>query len=132
MSVFSEIRRRPFLVGYAILAAGIIGGFLVNNAHNEQAREAVVESSQATAIVGCNRDFVQIKGLRSIIRDQTATIDQYVAEGTLTPAQGERAKHESKKSLHKQPLPDCRVPLTILTSDPDEDIFIPEPLYPKR
>lgn len=131
MTPFDYIRRKPFLVGYAILAAGVISGFVVNQNANERGREAVVKSGQAVATLSCNRDFNQTSELRTIINSGRDNIELLVQEGTLTREQADRSLDESDKALDRLPLPDCRHAADQLTSDPDEDIKVPTPLHPK-
>lgn len=123
-------RRRPGLIGFLVLLGGIAGGWHVNNVHDEAARQQIVDSAQATAIVSCNRDFEQIKRERANIVDDFAQIDLFVSEGTITPAQGKRAKGELRDELKNTPLPDCREASAELTADPDEDVRIPQAKYP--
>lgn len=138
MTPLDFIRRRPALVGYIVLGVGLVTGFLVNEDHNQAAREAVVKSGQAVAIVGCNRDYDQAvrfrHGLRDDRRESLKQLALFVREGTLTEAQGRRAfrvtNKQTRERLDQTPLPDCRAPLSILTGDPDADIFVPDPKYP--
>lgn len=121
---------RKATAGFVILTIGLVTGFTINENHAQDSREAVVKSAQAAAVLGCNRDFGQAQRERQNIRDDAAQIGLFVKEGTITQAQGERAHERSKEKIANTPIPDCRTPLSILTSDPDDPIVIPVPLYP--
>ena len=125
-------------VGFLILALGVAGAIYTENQHyNAQqradtiARAAIVDSGRAATTISCNRDFRTTNRLRAIIADQRPRIAEYVAEGTLTEAQAERAYDDIDKNLKRTPQPDCRKALNSITQDPNDRIIVPEPLYPK-
>lgn len=122
--------RTGALTGFVILTLGLLGAVGVSEHHNAKARQAVLDSGRAVAVVGCNRDFQQGAELRAIIKQGRDQIQQYVQEGTLTQAQADRSIKASNEALERLPLPDCRRVGDQLTSDPDEDIRVPEALYP--
>lgn len=122
---------RGALVGFAILLAGT--GFAIIDGRNEadSARHAIVVSGRNVATDSCNARFRQQQVLRRIVRSGRPTIRQYVKDGTLTPAQGEQAIRDNKKTVSKLILPDCRVVANVLTDDPDKlKPNQPPPLYP--
>jgi hypothetical protein len=95
-----------------------------------ESRTAIVVSGRTATTIGCNRDFKQTRKFRQFVARGTKQIDQYVAEGTLTPKQGERAKAEQRRFLKDIRLPDCRLAQNAITDDPGKTGKIPDPLYP--
>lgn len=129
--------RNRAAAAFAVLALSVLGAFYVDTQHNEaqhqanrDARAAIVDSGRATVTVGCNRDFRQTAKFREFVARSSGQIDQYVAEGTLTPEQGKRAKKENRRFLSEIKLPDCRAAQDSLTQNPNEKITVPDPLYP--
>lgn len=135
--------RRNAVIGFLILLVGL-GVVLWQGAeHADDARQdiaaasedsdkAIVQSGRAVSVAGCNRDFHTNQRLRGLIASSRGDIDRYVAEGTLTPAQGKRAKQRINEQIKSYPLPDCRKAETILTSKPGKTTEVPEPLYPEK
>lgn len=125
-------------VGFVVLAFGVAGAIYTENQHynaqqeaDVEARQAVVDSGRTATTVSCNRDFRTTKRLRAIIAEGRPRIEQFVQEGTLTRAQGDRALADVERNLSLTPLPDCRKALNSITQDPNVKIVVPEPLYPK-
>lgn len=130
MASLDFIRKRPALIGYIVLGGGIIAGFFVNQDHNNNTREAVVDSGQAVAIESCNRDYNQTFELRSLIERSLAQIETAEKAGRFTSEEATQQRQNLKRALRRLKLPDCREVRGALTSDPNADIQIPVPLHP--
>lgn len=130
MAPLDFIRRRPALIGYIVLGGGIIGGFLVNQDHNNETRQAVVDSGQAVAIESCNRDYNQTFELRRLIDKSYAQIEQALKDDRISPEAAAQQRANLAEALDRLVLPDCREVRGALTSDPDADIEVPVPLHP--
>lgn len=133
--------RRNAIIGFLILLFGL--GFVLHEnantasdarkqiqAQSEKADKAIVKSGRTVSVAGCNRDFRTIRRLRRLIAQNHAQIDTFVAEGTLSKAQGERQHAVINKQIKQYRLPDCRAAAKVLTSNPSHPRTIPEPLHP--
>jgi len=128
-------------VGFVILFLGLgVSGYIERD-HNADQRnqiaaqahasdQRIVQSGDAVAVGGCNRDYETIDALRDQLEVQLLRIDSLVADGTYTQRQGEVAKDSSNDFLKKYTLPDCREAAKVLTFKPGEPINIPTPRYP--
>jgi hypothetical protein len=122
---------RRAAVAYTLVLAA--AAYSVYNVHTTGAagRDAIVISARNVATDSCNARFRQQEVLRDLIRSGRSAIKQYVAEGTLTPAQGKRALAENARSIERLRLPDCRVVGNIITDDiEDLQPGVPPPLFP--
>ena len=132
--------RRNAVIGFLILLLGI--GYVQwdSDNSNREAREdiqkqsvqadrAIVKSGRTVSVAGCNRDFVTITRLRELILVGRQDIREYVADGTLTPAQGVRAQQRITERVRRYPLPDCREAEKIVTDNPRDLPPTPEPKY---
>lgn len=122
--------RRAF-VGYVILFGGILAMYHNGQNTSNAEREAIVESGQVVSVAGCNRDFHTIETLRGILMSGKRIQEKQAAEGEITPEALERANAYYDTQLARLVLPDCREAEKILTDDPDAEIAVPKPLYPK-
>ena len=125
------------LIGYLILLAGLIFAWnerdqqtAARRADNVAARHQIVNTGNAVAVSGCNRDFESATKLRALIAAGRPQIKQYVKDGTLTPAQGDRALANIDAQLRTYALPDCRKVAHVVTDNPDRYVTIPAPKHP--
>jgi hypothetical protein len=123
--------RRQSVIGFAVLFVGLIVAVYTGDKANDEGRKAVVDSGQATAISSCNRDFTQTEEFRNIVARSKCQMQGAVNRGDASEEGADeqlQALDDARKDLT---LPDCRKAGENLTSDPDDVIRIPEPLYPK-
>jgi len=127
---------RGAIVAYVLLVAAL-GYALWRDSHDRAdrradsiaAREQVVNSGNAVAVQGCNRDFVTTKHLRDVLINAAAFQRAALKRGDISPAQYSRAITYYNSQLAGLPFPDCRHTLHILTDNPQRTVHIPTPLY---
>jgi predicted negative regulator of RcsB-dependent stress response len=131
--------RRSAVVGFVILALGLIGGQyqgFEQQSHDRAARtkaanaqrKAIVESGNIVAVEGCNLNFRAIQGTRGVLEDAKVSLEKNRKK--LTDEQYRQAIAFYNDELdNKLKLPDCRAAGHILTTDPAK-VGTPElPLY---
>lgn len=110
-----------------VVALILVAGY--NNHQNTVSRDAIVQSGQAVAVDGCNRDYqdrVQFRGLLERLKEASKVSYQ---SGRTTKDQYDTAVDFYDDQLKKFALPDCRDAENLLTSDPNKDLPVIKPYY---
>jgi hypothetical protein len=124
-----EYRNRA-IVGFIILLFGIIYVQWYNSHTAKEAREAIVQSGRAVALLGCNRDYHTQQALRSVITASKAFAVTAEKNGVITEADLAARQDFYDAQLAKIEIPDCRAAKSVVTDDPRDLGPLPEPLYP--
>ncbi len=132
--------QRRAVVGFVVLAAGLVGGQYSGFKQQENARkdrtaianaqrQAIVDSGNAVAIAGCNQDFRDREATRGVLEDAR---EQLRKNKNRIPAQdyNEAIAFYQDELDNKLPLPDCRAAGHILTTNPKKVVAPELPLYP--
>lgn len=122
--------RNQALVGYVIVLIAVIVNFGIQQADNDAAQKAIVQSGQVVAVDGCNRDFNTAGLTRGVLMSAKKSVQRQLKAGVATPDQAKRATDFYNDQLQKYQQPDCRPVANILTSNPDAPVKIPVPLHP--
>lgn len=101
---------RGALVGYVILVAGVFGMYYNGQHVSGAEHDAVVRSSTAVAIDGCNRDFAQQEHFIDLLRRLRHGSQAAYKAGNVTPEQYALAQkfYASEIARAWSELPDCR------------------------
>lgn len=122
---------RRALAGFVILAIGIIVAFWSGSHRAAGERDTIVKTGRIVSVSGCNRDFVTITKLRSLLSSAKASVVQNGKAGLYSKDRVHEAVVFYDRQLSQLKLPDCRVARTIVTDDPSKaDTKVPVPLYP--
>lgn len=105
-SHFIDRRHLP-VVGYLILAGFTGFAFQQERSHSNENRAALASETRSVLVKGCERQNVLRVTLRGLILQGIPQVKQYVKEGTLTPAQGERSIASSRDAAKKLAPTDC-------------------------
>lgn len=100
-------RRHLPVIGYLILAGFTGYAFQQEREHSNQNREAIAQQTHNTLVAGCERQNELRTTLRGLIARGIPQTRQYVKDGTLTPAQGDRAIAQSKTAIYTLRSTDC-------------------------
>lgn len=118
------------LVGYLLLFSGIVAERIVSGQEAADSRQAIVQSGTVVAVDACNQRFKDRTEVRAVLEGSKAFQARSLKNGTITRQQYDAAVGFYDERLKGLPLPDCRLTLGVLTTDPDDAPAIPEPLYP--
>lgn len=121
---------RRATAAFVILALGIGGAFYAGGQDSTQSRRAIVKSGRVVSVSGCNRDYITINRLRSVLARSLDFQRAALNRGDITQDQYDRAVVYFKEQLMGLPPVDCRPSATILTDDPNDIGKVPEPLHP--
>lgn len=129
-SLHAAIRgyQRRALTGFLILLLGIGVVTKLDSDRGAAAREAIVDSGRAVAVLGCNRDFRTQQQVRGVLEASITRSQRRLEAGEITPNEHARQEEFLRAQLAQLPLPDCR--LATITDDPNEEVMVPEPLHP--
>jgi len=100
-------RRHLPLVAYLILVGFTGYAFAQEREHSNQNRADLAAQTRTVLLRGCERQNDLRKALVDILKQNDKSIDQYVKDGTITPAQGQRARAQTQKALIKIRPTDC-------------------------
>lgn len=101
-------RRHLPVVGYLILAGFTGFAFQQERSHSNENRAALAAQTRKTLIAGCERQNQLRVTLQGLISSGIPQTRQYVKDGTLTPAQGDRAIAQAKTAIHTLRPTDCK------------------------
>lgn len=121
---------RRATAGFLILALGLAGAFYTAGHDAVTARDAIVKSGRLVSTAGCNRDYVTVQRLRSVLSRSLDFQRGALARGDITQAQFDRAHVYFKQQLKGLPPVDCRPAATLITDDPSDIGPTPKPLFP--
>lgn len=110
-------------VAYVILAIGLVVAIAIPAREQANQREAMVQSGNAVAVEGCNRDFVDRQNFRATIARL-----RRAARDSKTPNPEAIAFYTAVLAVN--PPLDCRDAQKLLTDDPDARIPTIPPYYP--
>ena len=125
MRVYSRVA----LSGFIILLLGLALTVTVMQNYDKDSRKAIVDSGRAVSVAGCNRDFESISRDRTLLARGRANLAKQHDHGEITDAAFARGDKFYEDELRNYQLPDCREALNLLTDNPDEPIYVPEPRY---
>lgn len=141
VAFYSKVRQRDIklalkhytqraLVGYMILFIAAFANVLYARHKGDQARNAIVRSGNAVAVVGCNRDFVDREKFRSLLVRLKRSADENARRGNATPAQHATAVKFYKDELANYPSIDCRSSVHTVSANPEAPhLALPRPCY---
>lgn len=124
--------RNAATVGFVILLAGNIGGWITNTHDADQSRHAVVQSGRVVSVSGCNRDYVTVNRLRNVLLNAKTFQAAALKRGDISAEAFTRTQAYYDAQLAGLPQVDCRSSATILTDDPADLPPVPQPLYPPK
>jgi hypothetical protein len=137
--VSAALRRyvRGAIVAYVLLVAAL--GYVLYS-DNQQgadrradgiaARHQIVNTGNAVALAGCNRDFRTIKSLRAVLTNARDFQNAALRRGDITKIQFNRAAIYYKAQLDKLTLPDCRLAAHSVSDNVNRPVPFEVPLYP--
>lgn len=128
---------RGGIVAYVILVAAL-GYVLYADSHQRDERRAdsiaarhqIVDTGNAVALAGCNRDFRTITSLRAVLTNARNFQNAALKRGDITQEQFDRATAYYKVQLSSLQLPDCRVAARTVSDNPSRRVPVETPLYP--
>lgn len=106
-TTFKSRRHLP-LVAYLVLAGFTGFAFQQERTHSNQNREALAAQTRTVLIRGCERQNVLRHTLQGLVLSGIPQTKQYVKEGTITPAQGDRAIAQARTAASKLKPIDCK------------------------
>ena len=101
-------RRHLPVVAYLILAGFTAFAFNQEREHSNQNREALASQTRTVLVAGCERQNELRKTLQGLIASGIPQTKQYVKDGTITPAQGDRAIAQSQTAIKTIAPVDCK------------------------
>lgn len=101
-------RRHLPVVGYLILAGFTGFAFAEERAHSNQNRAALAAQTHKTLVAGCERQNELRVTLQGLIKSGIPQTKQYVRDGTITPAQGDRAIAQAQTAIKTLAPVDCK------------------------
>lgn len=101
------LRRHRAIIAYLFLVAGIIFALASDQRHNSEARDRLAYQTRTVLVAGCERSNDTRVTLQGILRQNVPTVRQYVEEGTISEAQGERSIIATAKAVKKLRPVDC-------------------------
>lgn len=121
--------RNSATIAFTLLFMGLLATSYIAVREGSDDGDAIVDSGNRVAVTSCNSDYITILTLREEFKKEIPSFDLFVAEGTITTAQGERLKDRTRETLRVFTLPDCRSAAKAVTKNTDSSV-LPEPLYP--
>lgn len=108
-TAFTDFKNRRHLpvVAYLILAGFTAFAFQQEREHSNQNREQLAQQTRVVLIAGCERQNQLRVTLQGLIASGIPQTKQYVKDGTLTPAQGDRSIAQSKTAIKTLAPVDC-------------------------
>lgn len=135
---------RSATVGFVLLVIGLAVAFMVARNDNNEARQeavaqvqkasdkafkSVVQSGNAVAVAGCNRDYLDRVQFRKLIIRAKGTLAANLQRGDITQRQYDEAIDFYDDTLRENVLPNCKLAAKTVTADPNRRIIPPKPLY---
>lgn len=124
------------VVAYVILVAAL-GYILYSDSHQRDERRAdsvaarhqIVNTGNAVALAGCNRDFRTITSLRAVLINAKGFQKAALKRGDVNKEQYDRTVVYYKAQLKKLQVPDCRAAAHTVTDNPSRRVTLEAPLY---
>jgi hypothetical protein len=120
---------RRAMLGYVILFLAAVGNVYYARYKGDQARDAIVRSGNAVAVVGCNRDFVDREKFRALLRRLKQSTDESFKNGRSTAGQHEAAVKFYTDELGNYTSIDCRASQHTISDNPLARFAEPAPCY---